>query len=379
MDNIVKDVDHRLINGVSITWDLLLGSVFLICMVLGVPANLTSCYYFFTRKAKNANALFFNRIYTVISTVDCLICAIQFPVLQVLFYNKYDYESIRPLPTDDSLLFNNGYFCSVWTSMWGTLSQTSVLLVAVLSLSRLSLLLYPRKQLSPLVAWIVPVTFAIFIACFVYIGPLIAGLICSRYSVEAGLCMIKGDSDGFWPSKQRWDEHGAMNIVVPKDMLRNDVIFNSGLAFIMGLPIIPITLSFALSMWQLNKALKTSESVNGSTKQAEEASRTVVLVTSSYLVCNIPTLLYTLLVIYQQSEAGLFDKSQNITIPQFKDTYKKGMGNFQCYILLIGLTLLIVVNSTLNPLVYFWRIPAFRSFVLRSGELYSSNNNMIGN
>ena len=135
---------------ISRTADLILGLTFLLSCVLGTPANLASCYFFSTRAARNSNTLYFNRVYTVISLVDSLICMIQIPVIQLLLFNLFEEGTYsRPTPGNaGSVMFHNRALCDVWSVLWLTLSQTSVLLVALLSLSRLRLLLLPRTRLS---------------------------------------------------------------------------------------------------------------------------------------------------------------------------------------------------------------------------------------
>ena len=165
--------------------DYTIGTVLLICTVIGVPANLASCYYFLTSKARNTNAIFFNRVYSIISVVDCLICAIQFPVIDVFFNGRV------------GRLFENEYFCDGWVVVKSTLAQTSVFLVAVLSVSRLLVLIYPRKQLSPVAAWVAPAiccSFSVFGMC---ICPLILQCITTRYLKPLGTCILLGNAKGF--------------------------------------------------------------------------------------------------------------------------------------------------------------------------------------
>ena len=353
--------------------DLLVGTVLLVCTLLGVPANLASCYYFSSRAARNANTLFFNRVYTVISFVDCLICVLQLPVVQVLFGGASPESGAytRPTSNSSSLLFNNGAFCSFWSVLWNTLSVQSVVLVAVLSLSRLCLLMYPTKQLSPASAWLVPALSGALIACVLCTAPILLGYTVAVYFSEYGVCFMMGDSGEFWNSTSSLSMKILSNTTIPSNLLKQEAILNFAYTVLITFLAVLITVAFALSMGYLNKALKRSESTNSSSKQTKQASLTVVLVTSIYLVCNVPTLLYYLQLIYNQVNAG-FLGSDKITYEQYISSYEAGPGMFNYYLSLVGLNLPIVLNSTLNPAVYLWRMQPFRRFVLRQSEVTSS-------
>ena len=71
---------------VSQAGDFVTGTILLLCIAVGIPANLVALFYFYTNKLSKSNAIFFNKVYIVITFVDLLICAAWVPVTQVGFY-----------------------------------------------------------------------------------------------------------------------------------------------------------------------------------------------------------------------------------------------------------------------------------------------------
>ena len=62
-------------------YDVLIGNILVTCMVLGIPGNAVALYHFATSHTKNVNSTFFKHVYTVISSVDLLLCLSLFPVV----------------------------------------------------------------------------------------------------------------------------------------------------------------------------------------------------------------------------------------------------------------------------------------------------------
>ena len=115
--------------------------------------------------------------------------------------------------------------------------------------------------------------------------------------------------------------------------------------------------------------MERSEAVHACAAQHKHASTTVLLFTSMYLLCSVPTILYLISVIYQQLELGFYSSDGGITFNEFRRTRTiknfAGTSSLNYYWFILGLLLPIVVNSTLNPAIYCWRMHAFRRFILR--------------
>ena len=129
-----------------------------------------------------------------------------------------------------------------------------------------------------------------------------------------------------------------------------------------GISVIPMGVSFVLSMVYLKRAKNRAASTNASTDEHKHASATVIIVTFLYLICNCPMFVYAAYSIYLQSQ---FPSSQDeisflefecIFYPTYFDKY---------YARLMLLSALPAINSTLNPVIYFWRMKPFRRFILR--------------
>ena len=127
----------------------------------------------------------------------------------------------------------------------------------------------------------------------------------------------------------------------------------------LGLPILPIFVSFGISVWKLYEAQKRSARMNKEKSGAHKhASVTVCIITCVYIVCNIPMFLNCLY--FGIVVLGKVDRNERMShssteLSIFFIQYFWGL----CYILLVA------VYSTINPVVYFTRMKPFRNFLLR--------------
>ena len=121
------------------------GSVLFIASFLGIVTNIVSVCYFLSMKPRNPNNEFFRRLYSIISLNDILLCISVIPVIEATFSEDRQGK-----------LFNNYDFCSFWAAFQFVTFQMSVILLTILSLSRLVLIRNPRVRLYPCCAYITP-------------------------------------------------------------------------------------------------------------------------------------------------------------------------------------------------------------------------------
>ena len=69
----------------SSTTDYLIGTLLIVCSVIGILGNLLSLYTFYKTKSKGNNSSYFKCVYLVISLVNLLLCVAMFPVIDSAF------------------------------------------------------------------------------------------------------------------------------------------------------------------------------------------------------------------------------------------------------------------------------------------------------
>ena len=164
------------------TLDTAFGTIFIIVMVIGIPANLICCYYFSTQKSSHENGTYFKRIYTLISSLDLAICILLFPIIEGLLFQGHS----------ESLLFHAKGFCYSWYAIWVVCQEMVIFMVAMLSVSRIVFLKYPHLEAKPNSAWIIPGIVAILVAITLFIAPLASSTAAVQYRPRYRTCQIKG-------------------------------------------------------------------------------------------------------------------------------------------------------------------------------------------
>lgn len=315
--------------------------VYITCMVVGLPGNVISLQYFITcarQTNTSGNKAFFNNLYILISLVDLVICATLPPVIVSFLYQRAEGW------------FACALFCQLWGALWEMLPYISVFFVGLMSISRTIVLIKPLCQLSTKLQWGLTIGYVLF---------LILRTVCPIWLDAATYEYVWSDVYCYELPTADWSYK-----------------FNSiSRSLTLAAPVIPIciscTTSYAIIMLNERKQMKSRRpskarlplcKSNGKPELSPlkksspmNATMTILIFTIAYIVFNIPVFVNYLLM----SIAGW---SKNCVSDCYHKTYRNHPAliwyswNFT-YITCVAL------NSTVNPVIYYWRMPSVKEFV----------------
>ena len=339
MNNITKEEFYH-VNPDHKIADIMIGILYLICFVCGVPSNILSFYYFSRRRFKSMDIPTF--LYTLTALNDS--------VTSFLVLNN----GVTMLRNREVWL---AAFCATQHILFQMTQRMSVFLIAMLSTTRTYSLIFPLRRIKIVGVQIVTGLFWASMTCFFVLPPL-AGLVQITYHFEGGYCWaepVPGNNFSL-----TWDTiDNAMDTI--------------GLAF----PVIPITASCVISTYKIMDSRKTKSHLTArklststmkrcsltSKKSYRKATCTIILVTIFYILSNIP--LFVNYVLYL------------ITILSFSwpgPIYNSVVMYFYSWnitaILSTGL------NASINPMIYLTRFKKYRKWMLhgcKADQLVSSS------
>ena len=322
--------------------DCTIAIILTIGLLVGSTLNIFSLTYFTTMKTRNANHRYFKRLYSIISLNDIMICLGVFPVIEAAAsYNR------------NSIIFTSYLFCESWSIFWYTAYQLSIILVAMLSISRLLLIKNMKYSLKPRAPWLVA-TASIICYIGVYIVPICLQKVCPNYLRSTLHCTFvpKPLSNGT-----------RLYSVNDQTMARLYNFVTFGIAIICY---ITVCFSVIQSLLHLIRP-----SPNGPARQARnrqrEAAITVIFMTLLYLVFNSVSTIafvylmvdYTVLNPVEMGVATVNDVKIRLNTRLYGDSaFLNQYTHVTCII--IGPCL----NSMMNPLVYYFRVEGFRQYVI---------------
>eukprot|EP00116_Pleurobrachia_bachei_P005723 sb/3465985/ len=326
----------------SISEDIL-GVIYIILMTIGIPSNIISVIYFSRQKVRPGSTReFFKWIYTNIACTDLLVCVFCFPMATVFLS-----------PQRNSPLFLNDMFCAFWAFAWELLPYYSVYLVLVLSWSRMAILIRPMIVLNKQLLIISLVLYNILLlttkVAFFY-----GDITQIDYTKRDALCILTG-VDGM---SKYYPIYTFFNIIL------------------LAMPIIPICISCVSSvvkMYKTDMAVKIARraSTNGNGKAAasksskrsahrhKHATTTVIIMTVTYILCNLP-------VFVNYVAYGYWSVMSAINSVDYRSIY--GTHFLYYYSWSSCLVLAVLLNSTINPIVYATRMREFRNSIIYKCE-----------
>ena len=295
--------------------DIFLGTICFLCMAVGVPGNIITLRHFLRQKKDLPTIL-----YLLISSNDLTITSTLFPTALSLLSSR------RPG------VFGLHVFCQWWGLLWTILPFISVFLVAVLSITRSLVLMRPLVEIKKRVVFIILGVYYSYIILRVMI-PFSCGQSHFIYSRPDLYCWDGVGEPGSW----------YFYYDIATGLLQ------------LAAPIIPIFVSCLLSNWTLlgqRSFVGTVHrgSAGGSNKISHKvnATITILLVTTVYIVFNIPTFVAWILYLYD----GL--------------TVHKTSTFMYWYLWCIVYVIFVGANGAANPVILYWRNRKFRDSVGRS-------------
>ena len=226
----------------------------------------------------------------------------------------------------DPTLFENYYYRQFWGVTWEPIPYYSIFLVLVISVLRTFAMIKPLTVVPTKLIIGILIGYICFLEIRFWIGMLAFGDY--TFSPPSAYCFINITNIHY----QKIDLYLAISLY--------------------SLPIIPIILSSIISViFLFLSSLNPVISKNSKRTRKHQATITVLIFTSIYIVCNIPvfitSLWFSLIIFYQ---INILDQDNN-------NYYLKYYNWLLSYIILVQ------VNAGLNPIVYFTRMRDFRRFV----------------
>ena len=301
--------------------EILLGLLFIVIQVPGTIFNIISVVFFWKQSPEKKNRLYFKRLYLMVSTVDLLICSTVFPMIYVHLSGR------------KAGAFGYEWFCYSWGVVWEVLPHLSVFLVAVLSFSRMLLILFPFRTFSTTPVLLTIALYILFILGRILI-PILLKISTVTYISYISYCFI-------WQAEELYQ---FLQVVPTLELL---------------VPIFPVSISIVITVIKLKRGSKF-----GRHRIQYAACVTVVMVTLLYILLNIPVFInYIYYTIWLISSLHLHYSSAKQDYISYLEYYGTNfLFNYSwgiTYVLLVGL------NSLFNPFIYFSRISYFRKHVCR--------------
>ena len=286
--------------------DLLLCSVYILCLVVGVPGNLVAVKYFI-REGRMTSYLFLST-----AVVDLLALFVKcIPISVSLIYDR------------QPVLYSNEIACYLLGMLQNGTIIASVFLVAVLSSTRTYSLVYPLKIFKRRTVGLCMVVYFLILAVHEVL-PVLLKKLQFTYSSEDVICWDAGD----------WSTY-------------DDVVDTLFLA----LPIIPITICCIVSCHQVYFASKNTISQS---RIKSSATITIILYTITYIIFNTPNFVNYVL-------WNITSIAYEWPGPHYSSLF------MQYYSWNISGELCLVINSAVNPLIYLLRIQRYRDWVREGG------------
>ena len=292
--------------------DYTLGFLLIFCSIIGVLGNVCGALYFTSTKRDRVTL-----IYIIICCVDSVTSIIHLPVTMSLFVDR------KPG------MFQFHLFCVLWEVVYNVLQKMSIFLVLLLSTSRTIAIVFPFYNMRT--RTILGSVAGYFVILFLI--PLLQHVIVPlrgeyKYSWEGAYC--------YYNFRMKF-EH-VVNLIM------------------VGLPPIVTFVTLITSIAKLHYSDKSSASKSDNSsprtkrreKKKRQASITIVMFTTLFLICNIPLFINLM--------QNMIAKFFGVGYPgvyfgtRFMFWYSWHIAKIES----------VVVNAVLNPVFYFYRMNRFR-------------------
>ena len=313
-------------------------------------------------------------------------------------------------------------------------------MVAFLSISRLTILICSNRVMKLRNTWLVPAAFACFILTIMAILPLSTRYAIVRYIPDNAMCritvhdpnQITGNKGNDTADKEMEAANYVTSLFTTNEpkykayFIRSFIVTITEACFI-GLPVLPIFISFAFSLKFLKQADRRSQritqkgpkrgellrisfngmkrgldgsagtkdvksggktaekprkleregrTINKPITKHQEASVTILMVTLTYVIFNIPAFCMTVYLAYLYCRCLRLIYSPHYSdqlLWEYASAVYTTFGQAWPYVWFLMYGLSQVLNSTVNPWLYMWRMRHFRQFVARNTLRFSES------
>ena len=321
------------------TVDTTLSVIYIICSLIGIPGNILAVVFFHGDVSTSKRKEFFRLIFLLIAYINLVTCSTLSPVIEVLFKDGR---------SETGAMFGENWICWCWGILWEFIPFYSVFLLGVMSISRMFTLLLPLKELADKGILIAALTVYMIYTLMIKTVPLAVFEVQYSYTSTCGFCFFTAQ-----PSSAA------------------DRLYNITNVLQLGFPFIPIFLSCASSIYLVRRKRVQHRNLKKtplkmrrkSTTQVmlENATITIIVMTTAYVVFNIPVFINYLYYLAWAFSGRLYSEYYDTVL-----LYQ--------YLWNISWVLCMAGNAALNPIIYFWRIASYRSWIMDLGGSMSANS-----
>ena len=293
--------------------DLTYGLFCVICFLIGTTGNITSFFYFLSKKKDLPNT-----VYMMVTITDTVISILILPVGISFLSNR-----------DAGLIFHYNIPCAGWAFLWGLTIRLSIFFVLCLCVTRTYSLTRPfsQKKISHM---LMVVLIYVLLQFAQWVGLTLHGAYYSFSPLFASCSMHLLES--------------ANNSTISLFLDITTII-----TFI--LPLFVVIGSCVITTVILHKTPEIPGQSEVQQKTRNRATITILLFSLLYLVCNTPLVIKIIVATYSN-----FTKSMLID-----EVFKFDK---QFYFDNAITTLLLAANSAINPVLYFWRMPRVGPYIV---------------
>ena len=324
--------------------DNAIGTILILISVLGTFFNALTLMYFILLKPKNEVGQFFKFLYMVITATDMLVCMTLAPMIDAAVAEDRE-----------GMLARSSGLCSAWAILWGcTIPQMTIFLVGMLSVCRLLVLWTPTRKLKARLAYILPASLFIVIV-ITYSTVMNNEIVFPKYIPSWIACHISNVSP-----------LSGKEYVTQRDKNINIYLILLPLNVIPAFSIFPISISFILTLICLKRSRIPSRSMRGHTIKQREAAKTILAVTTTYILLNFPYAVGMLMALRSSLTCGgILEQGKEVTHEEYYKTCQlpEELYLLTNYFVPINSVLFVGLNSLLNPVIYFWRVKLFRQWI----------------
>ena len=301
-----------ILNETAYNWN---GSICCYFFFIGTLGNIVSFLYFKSKK-KDISCV----IYMLITANDLVISILVLPV-GISFLSK----------GQPGIIFRNKYGCAVWRNLWSLAVFVSVFLVLCLCVTRTISLLRPFQKQK--------VRYLVFaVVTYLIINLALIAIMKSNESISVKFSPMYSHCGRFVDLN---DPKGKAALYV---ISLNENIFCTA-------PAIVVAISCVISVVVLTRRNRNVQQ-RELQQSRNRATVTILLFALLYGVCNLPLIIHNVVmaIILVTNNRQIYDNFY-----QFDE---------QFYYRNTETTLLLAANSAANPILYFWRMPALREYIM---------------